>query len=157
MTDTTDKTHTPRDFTYMGRRRLANGQLADAVKPDGMDTMLFPRTNRSRSMVIGGIYTGAQFSDTGAKGLNDASYAGRKHPDAGDVLQWQALDGQARDDHANAKLERDDQRADAYRTALLPIRQQYHSAVARGDMHMARAIAAAVSRALTTPVREHEK
>lgn len=156
-----DRTYTARPFVYQGLRwdRFTR-KASDCVQPleeatlapHGEPMMFKPG---KRKLVIGGIYTGAEFDENGARGLNAARYYGRWKNES-DRLEWQALDSQADANAASAREEANERRRDEIEAMVLPLRKLLHSDAYKFDPGKQQAIINAVTRALRVPPRAGE-
>lgn len=140
---------TAKDFVYAGHRVTVQGKAADCVYPieNGKlgPRMLFPAERRKR--VIGGVYTGASFSDTAASGIASSEYV-REWPAAEPVIEWEVRDEEAETELKGRKLERDAGAQSVIERALRPLRDMHADYVGRGNYSSANALEVAVLRAL---------
>ena len=82
----------PLEFVFCGFRKGDAGLfISVATLRDGVlgREMYFSKGKSKRRWVVGGIYSGASFSDNGAKGLDDAHYV-KAWEVQGDKIEWQA-------------------------------------------------------------------
>lgn len=87
----------PLEFVFCGFRKGDAGLfISVATLRDGVlgREMYFSKGKSKRRWVVGGIYSGASFSDNGAKGLDDAHYV-KAWEVQGDKIEWQAKSEQA--------------------------------------------------------------
>jgi hypothetical protein len=151
----------PQDFVYCGRRMLANNKLAFAVRPIAADGTLLPERwfafDRKAKRMVGGVYSGAEFSVSQAAGLYGALKYLRRWPDAGDQIAWEAQDGAAEAADRVRKLEADDKKISEIETALLPLRAQFERFRHMRDRGGIEALRAAVLAALESPLRPDER
>lgn len=123
-----------------------NGELAPANYYD---------YKKSRDKVISGIYRGASFSDTSARGIDNAIYQGY-YSDNEKIISWKARNDQARTKERTAKLEKDAKRINEIDNILLPLRKIYAGYRKKNDYAGIKALQNAVLRSLQTPIRQSE-
>ena len=153
--------YSPMDFVYAGIRLNAKGERFVSVRVvldiDKLgDEMLF-QYSRSRDLNVGGIYRGAHFSKSGARGLdkNHLRYSGR-WPDEGLRIHWSSLHDAAEAERRTRAIEAEEGRVSDLEKALLPARQLYDSLRRRYDKAGLAALEQAVLAALRTPPRKAE-
>lgn len=145
------------DFVFCGWRE-SGGRLLMAVAPlrDGsMQETSYFTTKGKRRWVIGGIYTGAEFGESSAKGLDQARYSS-KWEDRGVIIQWQAVSDKAESIVRGQKVEADARKRNEIEAAMLPLRKQYAALQKQRDRAGLAALEEAVLRALRAPVRAAE-
>lgn len=157
-----DEGYEARDFAYCGRTAGNKaGEVFHTVReilPDGTlgKERYFAERKEYRAWSPGGVYTGALFSEAGARGLPSARYS-RQWPDRMDRLLWTSTDRAFEEDARARKMEKDTRKADEVAAMLLPVRRAYHSAMRRHDFGMMHALERAVDRALKTPPSTREE
>lgn len=145
------------DFVFCGWREI-KGRLYMAVVPlrDGeMQEASYFSTKGKRRWVIGGVYTGAEFGEASAKGLDQTCYV-RKWEDQGAIIQWQAISDKAESIVRGLKVEADARKRNEIEAAMLPLRKQYAALQKQRDRAGLAALEEAVLRALRAPVRAAE-
>lgn len=146
------------NFVFGGYRE-SKGRLYMAVAPlrDGemLRTAHYPGKSKRR-WVIGGIYSGAEFSDSSVKGLEQTRYE-EKWSDTGLIIEWQALSEQAEATIRCLKVETDARKRNEIEASMLTLRQQYARLLKQRDKAGAVALEEAVIRALRAPVRAAER
>jgi len=157
----TEPVLTPREFVYCGRRHLINGKLAFSVRAiadDGtlMDERLF-MFDRKAHRSVGGVYSGASFSETQAAGLSANLKFVRRWPDGGDQIAWEALDGAAEVADRARKMEADDKKNSEIEGSMVPLRAQFERFRHMRDRGGMEALRAAVLAALEAPLRPDER
>jgi hypothetical protein len=154
--DTAGQTFEPRDFVYMGMRWLpSTKEAAIALAPlcpetgKPLNTRMFD-VKRGRSMIVGGIYRGAEFSQSMVRGLDRVNYSGGRYGNTdGTVSEWEALDSEARVKLRSQQMERKDKGAnEIMQRSLQELHERFTAALTRGDMATCEALKAAVVRAL---------
>jgi hypothetical protein len=152
---------TPRDFVYCGRRQLASGKLAFAVCAINDDGTLMPERlfmfDRKAHRSVGGVYSGASFSETQAAGLSARLTFVRRWPGEGDQIAWEALDGAAEAADRARKLEADDKKVSEIERTMLPLRAQFERFRHMRDRGGMEALRAGVLAALEAPLRPDER
>lgn len=147
------------DFVYCGRRTLSNGKMGFAVAPirDGklQRQMLFP-FDRKAHRAVGGVYSGAEFNDSQALGLNGALKYVRRWTVQHDLVDWQARDDHAESEARTKKLEGDAKKVSEIERVLLPLRVQYESYRKRRDHAGMEALRSAMLNALMSAPRTGE-
>lgn len=149
----------PLEFVFCGFRKGDAGLfISVATLRDGVlvREMYFSKAKSKRRWVVGGIYSGASFSDSGAKGLDDARYV-KAWEVQGAQIEWQAKSEQAEALARSEKLEADDRKRNELEEVMLPIRKQYGALIKRRDRAGAAALEEAVLRALRAPIRKAEE
>jgi hypothetical protein len=149
----------PLEFVFCGFRKGDAGLfISVATLRDGVlgREMYFSKGKSKRRWVVGGIYSGASFSDNGAKVLDDAHYV-KAWEVQGDKIEWQAKSEQAEALARSEKLEADDRKRNELEELMLPIRKQYGALTKRRDRAGAAALEEAVLRALRAPIRKAEE
>jgi len=153
--------YSPMDFVYTGLRLNAKGERFVSVRvvlDAGTlgDEMLF-QYSRSRDLNVGGVYRGAHFSKSGARGLDKSHlrYSGR-WSDEGLRIQWSSLHDAAEAERRVRAMEAEEGRVSDLEKALLPARQLYDSLRRRYDKAGLAALEQAVLAALRTPPRKVE-
>lgn len=149
------------DFVNCGVRMLRTGKLGLAVRLliDGAlgEELLFAHKRGSGPRVIGGIYTGAEYSaaESQMRGLPRATYKARWEV-ASDLIEWEAKDGAALTAQRTQKMESEAGRVSELEALLLPLRKLHHTYRLRNDHAGMEALQAAMLRVLRTPPRAHE-
>jgi len=117
----------PFDFVYPGRRllkgdksgaeifRIIDGRLADSY--------VFA-SKSLKGNVIGGVYRGAQFSDSQARGLGVVTFVERWNDQLA-CIDWRARDEAFEADQRRIKLESDAKKVNEIEAMLLPLRKLY--------------------------------
>lgn len=150
----------PADYVYIGKRQLRDGKLGHFIMrlmPDGeLGKESGYRDLKKFRPVIGGIYTGAIFTETHSKGIETAQFKGRWQ-DQIKLLEWQALDRVAETEMKRKRIEADARRTNEMDNILLPIRRAIYNANRRGDYTEASAIRAAVQISLNKPLLDSEE
>ena len=149
----------PRLFVMCGARVGMSGRAFEVgILADDetiQKTMVF-KSDRNTPSVLGGVYKGASFSDKGISGINRISFVRRWKVEA-DIIEWQALDAQAKEHYAAQKLEKDAARGDEILRQLVELRRSYQAMAARGDYAGCAALKAAVISRLSVPLRKYEE
>ena len=152
---------TPQDFVYTGRRTLNSGLMAISVRPIKSDGTLADerwfKFDRKGHRSVGGIYTGASFSDTLVSGLYANLKFVRRWPEEGDQIEWEARDGAAEATDRARKMEADDKKTSAIEAAMLPLRAQFERFRHMRDRGGMEALRAGVLAALEAPLRPDER
>lgn len=148
----------PFDFVYAGRRllkgdksgaeifRIIDGRLADSY--------VFA-SKSLKGNVIGGVYRGAQFSDSQARGLGVVTFVERWNDQLA-CIDWRARDEAFEADQRRIKLESDAKKVNEIEAMLLPLRKLYASYSRQYDHAGKEALEQAVLRALRSPPRKNE-
>lgn len=159
----TTETFHPRDFVYCGRRRDHTGKMSCEVRVvlnAELGTLspeqLYPWKREHRLLVVGGIHTGAEFSNDKARGLADAAFK-ELWPVEQDRLAWKARDESAEVRERTDKLHGDARRRNEIAEIIAPLRKTYNALLERGDVNGAAALSAAILRALTKRPTEKEQ
>jgi hypothetical protein len=156
--ETKDLDFLPFDFVYAGRRALkGNKPGAEILRiVDGRiaDSFVF-EAKSLKGKVIGGIYRGALFTDTKARGLGSVTFVERWN-DQGACIDWRARDDAFEAQQRLAKLESDAKKVNELEALLLPLRKQYAVYVRQYDSAGKEALELALLRALRTPPRKVE-
>ncbi len=147
----------PRLFVYAGKRPGENATAVDIIYLLNDDSTLgkkyaFKAVRYGRT--IGGIYEGATFSDTSARGLAYVKFCGmwggKVQPE---IVEWTALT-QAFEDELKAKrLEADAKKMNVIERQMEPLRAVYTALRERGAYSEMRAVKAAVLAALERAVK----
>lgn len=117
------------DFIYCGRRGAVGGGMLVVIKVEQADGTWGPELTYEYTAStwlrrqIGGIYTGAKFSDTQALGLNLATYAAKEGATPEERWTWRSLDAAAVRSSKLAKLEENKKRTHEVDVILLPLRK----------------------------------
>lgn len=151
------------NFIYCGRRWLVDARkmaiCVRPVNPDGtaMPEQLFAHHRKADRATIGGVYSGAQFTDTGATGLVAAlvtGWDGMSKADFDSRIEWQAKDKHAKAREAAYKAEQDARKADELESIMRPLRERYEACRVRRDHAGMAALEYAVVAALKTTPRK---
>jgi len=105
--------------------------------------------------VIGGVYRGAEFTDSQARGLGAVTFVER-WKDQLACIDWRARDEAFEADHRRVKLEADAKKVNEVEAMLLPLRKLYASYSRKYDNAGKEALEQAVLRALRSPPRKCE-
>lgn len=150
----------PTRFVYAGLRVGSNHKLVVALCLIGPDEKLGPEryydATRNTKPAIGGIYTGASFGESQARGIDSATFCGQWRYEE-DRMAWFALHQQTviwdrlRKEEAKASQST----SDLDKRLLFP-RRAYQALRDRGDYAGMEALERAVVRALHKPLRSHE-
>jgi hypothetical protein len=151
----------PRDYVYCGQRLSQDDKersvVIRVIGEDGtLGKELYYKYSRDFVGTIGGIYTGAKFSDTKVQGFNQTRYKGR-WDNSDDRLLWQMRDEEVETRLKLKKLEADDGRVSDLQRALTDARALYEKHYRAFDSAGCRALEQAVLAALRTPLRKIEK
>jgi hypothetical protein len=158
ITETVASEFLPFDFIYAGRRalkgdkpgaeifRIIDGRLADSF--------VFASKNL-KGNVIGGVYRGAEFTDSQARGLGSATFVER-WKDQLACIDWRARDEAFEADQRRIKLQADAKKVNEVEAMLLPLRKLYASYSRQYDHAGKEALEQAVLRALRSPPRKSE-
>ena len=150
----------PADYVYIGKRQLRDGKLGHFImrinSVGELDKESGYRDLKRFHPVIGGVYTGAVFSEKHAKGIETAKYD-RQWPDPMKRLEWGALDRVAETAIKKKRIEADARRMNEMDSILLPIRRAIYNANRRGDYTEAHAIRQAVEISLNKPILSSEE
>lgn len=147
----------PCDFIYCGRRVIKDAKLGIAIRlilEGGVlsEERLWACPARHNRFVIGGVYTGAEFSDKQSFGLDSAKYV--KVVDRNDVMLWQAKDEQANIEVKSLRLEADHKKLNSIDLSMHNLRVYYNNLTGYGDKT---AFEQAVLRALRKPLTKKEQ
>lgn len=157
MNDENEKL-TPRDFIYAGRRILTGGKIGHCIIPLDDGELMEPRhyelTSKYKA-IIGGVYAGAEFSETKSVGVNIAKFQKVRHDP--EKIDWLADDRLVDTELATRRLLSDAKRLNEIDAAMLPIRKRLAAARSRGDMATAIAIRQAVMASLERPPTQAEE
>lgn len=146
------------DFVYTGRRamkgnkpgaevfRIENGRLRNGYIFTIMSL---------KGKVIGGVYRGAQFSDTHALGIGTATFVERWSGQS-DCIVWRARDEAFDANQRLLKLEADAKKVNEIESMLLPLRKLHASYSRQYDHAGKEALEQAVLRALRSAPRRSE-
>lgn len=149
---------TPRDYVYQGIAiARGNKKLScfGVIGDNGEIERRFVTTYATKfGSVIGGIYSGARFSEDVMFGVGN--YTGKRWPNQQDILDWTSKSREAADQLALVKLETESRRLDEYETILAPIRKQYDRARNLFDNSACAAIERAVLAAIRGKPRKYE-
>lgn len=147
------------DYVYCGRRLLANGKLSVAVRPISPSGELMRELHFSHSRknekTIGGVYSGALFSESSVQGLGNVQYS-RRWQDKEDLIDWQSRDGEAECRIRASKLEADAKKISEIEHGMLFLRRQYENYRKQRDHAGMAALEGAVVRALRCAPRTTE-
>lgn len=152
-------------YVYLGVRRAKSAKGAELHHALRMrdpangtfetEEHLYAAKRGTGPSLIGGIYSGVFGPGGTAYGFSHPAFTGERCDDREQVIEWEALDAQARTEAKRAKLERE--LSSELLTVLLPIRRRYHAALRRGDYLTADALASATTRFLRVPVKAGER
>jgi hypothetical protein len=150
------------DFVYCGRRLLVSGKLAIAVRPIAEDGTLQGERlfafERKGHRSVGGVYSGARFTETQAAGLFSPQLKFmRRWQEADDRIEWEALDGAAEAADRARKMEADDKKVSDIEAAMIPLRAQFERFRHMRNRGGMEALRAAVLAALEAPLRPAER
>ena len=157
-TDTEDLDFLPFDFVYAGRRALKGDKPGVEIYRivDGRLAYSFVFEAKSlKGKVIGGVYRGALFTDTKARGFGSVQFVDRWN-DKGACIDWRARDEAFEAQQRLAKLESDAKKMNELEALLLPLRKQYAVYSRQYDNAGKEALEQAVLRALRSPPRKVE-
>jgi hypothetical protein len=150
----------PQDYVYIGRRQLKDGKIGHFIRRIDNTGELGKESGyvdlKKFRPVVGGVYTGATFSETHAKGIDSAKY-NRQWPDVMHRLEWQALDRNTEAEIKRERIEKDARRTNEMDRILLPIRRAIYNANRRGDYAEAHAIRNVVQISLNKPLTASEE
>lgn len=150
--------HIPLNFIYTGVVYTSHG-LGIEVIPINQDGGLGDAGcyshKKSREYAIGGIYSGATFSGTSARGLDSASYQSM-YGDKDAIIGWKARNDLAKSKERTAKLEKDSKKINEIDNELLHLRKLYATYRKRNDRAGMDALESAVISSLRTPLRQSE-
>jgi hypothetical protein len=158
---TTEEQFEAFDFVACGQRTDPKGKrfvMIARLHPETntiIDTMAFDYS-RGKDKVLGSVYRGATFTAHAAKGIEAAQWV-KQWAHMPDLIEWTALDTEAKNKHKRIALEADAGKIDEIEKILRPLRKQYNAMFKRYDMAGCAALENAVNQALRTPVRQSEK
>jgi len=148
----------PFDFVYAGRRTLkgdrSGAEIFRIVDGKLADRYVFASKSLKVS-VIGGVYRGALFTESHARGLTAVTFVDC-WGDQLACIDWRARDEASAADQRLAKLEADARKVNEVENMLLPLRKLYASYSRRYDNAGKEALEQAVLRALRSPPRKSE-
>lgn len=149
----------PFDFVYAGRRALKSGkpgaEIYRLIEGRIADSFVFEAKVLKGSNVIGGVYRGALFTDSKARGLDSVMFVDR-WKDQGACIDWRARDEAFEAKQRLSKLEADAKKINEIEAILLPLRKQYATYMRQYDNAGKEALEQAVLRALRSPPRKAE-
>jgi hypothetical protein len=151
--------HRPLDLAYCGRRWTDSGKLFVVICPikEGvLQKEMWFDFDRKAVRTVGGVYSGASFSEKGVRGLSARLQYLRQWPDSSQLLDWQARDEDAEVQARSKKLEGDAKRVSEIEKIMLPLRAQYEGYRKKHDVAGMRALRAAVQNALMSAPRKTE-
>lgn len=150
----------PCDFVFAGARLLKGDEIGYAVcvlvNGVASETERLFKEPKLKTALIGGIYTGADFSERQARGLGAARWTSMY--DAADArerkIAWRAEHDSAMTFMRTKKLMADAKKVSEIDEAMEPVRRAYTAARKRGDYTLAKAIETAVLESLHKPVKD---
>lgn len=152
----------PRDFVFTGLRLdTKNNLYASLVVLNEDDTVDRPwsfdvSTDKQwRKRIVGGVYRGALFNETKARGLSLSVWT-KQWPDTSQRIDWQARHDETLEIERSLKLEKDAGRVSDIETQMLALRKLYAGYVKRYDTTGMRCLERAVIAALHSPPRKSE-
>lgn len=148
----------PRDFVFTGRRIGSGSKVFGAVRQiiEGeMAQEEYYTAESTKGKIVGGIYTGAQFHDGGARGVNAAKWV-KRWEIADDLIMWRALDDAVDAKLRAAKLMADSKKMNEIDEILLPLRKLYASYAKQYSHSGKEALEQAVLRSLRSAPRKTE-
>lgn len=154
----TDEQFTAQDYVYCGLVFFDNSLsivICQINEQGELERESYYDYKKSRDKVIGGIYRGASFSDTSARGIDKATYQGY-YSNKEKIISWKARNDQARAKERTAKLEKDAKRINEIDTIMLSLRKIYAGYRKKNDYAGMEALQNAVLRSLHTPIRQSE-
>lgn len=157
--EATESEHHPLDLVYCGRRWTESGKLfvaICAVKDGVLQREMWFDFDRKAVRTVGGVYSGATFSEKGVRGLSARLQYLRQWADRAQLMDWQARDEDAEVQARSKKLEGDAKRVSEIEKILLPLRGQYEGYRKKHDVAGMRALRAAVENALMSAPRKTE-
>jgi hypothetical protein len=148
------------DFVYCGRRwSKSSGSMMLCVRAikDGVlqDAGLYA-FDRKAHRAIGGVYSGAVFSEEGIRNLSGDLVYQRRWDVREDLIDWQARDEAAESASRSKKLEADAKKISEIEKIMLPLRVQYENYRKKRDHAGMEALRAAVVNALASSPRSTE-
>jgi len=148
----------PRDFVYAGRRLGKASKVFGVVRQiiDGrLGVEEFYSAETLKGKIVGGIYTGASFHETGSRGISSTTWTTRWHaPD--DLIVWRAMDDAVETELRTARMMADSKRINEIDDILLPLRKIYASYAKQYNHASREALEQAVLRSLRSPPRKTE-
>lgn len=148
------------DFVYCGRRWSdASNKLVLCIRPikDGelQEAMLFA-FDRKAHRTVGGVYSGAEFGGSSARGIAGSLRYERMWEDRTELIDWQARDEYAESASRRRKLEADAKKISEIERIMLPLRNQFQAYRVKRDHAGMEALRAAVLNALASAPRASE-
>lgn len=148
-------------LVYCGRRWIDHlEKMCVAIRPlqDGklQEEMLFAYDKKAHR-VVGGIYEGAEFSDSQARGISGRLSYQSNWPDKSDLIDWKARDEYAESQARCKKLEADAKKVSEIEAIMLPLRMQFDRYRLMRDSAGMKALRSAVMAALECSPRASEK
>lgn len=147
------------DFVYVGQRMSQSGRNVAIciINADGsLQQERWFEYSKKYDRGIGCIYTGAEFSSTYARGMNNATYKGRWSNEE-DRIKWQVTNDKVESDLRLKKLESDTSKIRDLEQNLVSARKLFDSYRKKYDYAGMKALEEAVLQALRTPLRATEK
>ncbi|MCK9709870.1 hypothetical protein [Pseudomonas syringae] len=148
----------PFDFVYAGRRALKGdkpgAEIFRIIEGRLADSYVFA-SKALKGHAIGGVYRGAQFTNSQARGLGTATFVER-WSDQLACIDWRARDEAFDASQRLIKLEADAKKVNEVEAMLLPLRKLYASYSRQYDHAGKEALEQAVLRALRSPPRKSE-
>lgn len=145
----------PKDFVYCGLRLSNKDTLIGKIVFIDADGNLGEPALYERKMfpgrVLGGVYTGASFGNSAARGLQKVIYQ-KKYDDWMQIQKWVGEHEQAQFEYKCIQLEKKMAKEDDLAKALIPWRKLYTTYVMQHDMLSAEALVQRVKRILRKPV-----
>lgn len=141
----------PHDFVYVGQRLLADGKPGTALQLVGYEggtqnldnkLWLFGGTH-GRKWLLGGIYTGAKFTESQCVGLPAAKFV-KMYGEFEDRVEWIAKDTATHAELKYERLRKDATRMNEIERVMTPLREAYQDMWSRGDTDGMRALRVAV-------------
>lgn len=148
----------PRDFIFCGWRLHKTQLIAEIAvfNDEGIERTYHFKMRPHRKPAIGGVYTGAEFSESQARGLEQSLFS-RMWEDQRQIIEWTALSEHAETVVRSMRNEANARKQHEIEDTLLPIRQQYANLLKRRDRAGLAAMEEAVLRALRAPIRSAEQ
>lgn len=145
----------PMRFIYGGRRLGKDGLIDSIIPIDDNGAMTKERVFKGEraERIVGGIYDGAQFSDTHAKGLPSARYSGRWIQKS-DLVKWEAEHAAAKAEMRRERLEKDAKGMSIIDDQMAELRRIYQGHLKHGDHAACMAMEKAVVLSLRRRVKE---
>jgi len=148
------------DFVFAGRRILEKnkmGALIYPIKTNGeLGAARLYGYKFFKRCAVGGVYTGAKFTDNQISGHSAARYK-QQWANLEQRIEWRALDEGAETQDRQAKLEADARKISDIERIMLPLREAYASFSRRYDRAGQQALEGAVLAALRAAPRRSEK